>query len=141
MTFHFCLSQLSVPLSVSHTMRLHVEKPVVIQPHSHKALSMTHTHTHTHTQHTSCTNYSWEPDPHTHVRVWFPRLHTTTHITHTHTHFRACKISKFPGGLPPDPPHNPFCGAPLFVFALGPANPLGGPVCVCVCVCCVSGCV
>ena len=43
-------------------------------------------------------------------------------------HFRACKISKFPGGAPPDPPsQNPFCEAPLFVFALGPPNPLGGP--------------
>ena len=37
------------------------------------------------------------------------------------THSRACKISKFPGGVPQDPPHtNPFCGALPFVFALGP---------------------
>ena len=36
------------------------------------------------------------------------------------THFRACKISTYPGGVPPDPPHNPFSGAPLFVFALPP---------------------
>ena len=44
------------------------------------------------------------------------------------THFRACTISKFSGGVPPPPhTHNPFCGALLFVFALGPPNPLGGP--------------
>ena len=42
------------------------------------------------------------------------------------THFRACKISKFPGSVSPTPPsHNPFCGVPIFVF--GSTNPLGGP--------------
>ena len=30
------------------------------------------------------------------------------------------------GRAPRPPSHNPFCGALLFVFALGPANPLGG---------------
>ena len=45
------------------------------------------------------------------------------------THFRECKISQFPGGAPPcrPPSHTPYCGTPLFVFALGPPNPLGGP--------------
>ena len=42
------------------------------------------------------------------------------------THFRACKISR--GCAPRPRSHNPFCGAPLFVFALGLPNPLGGPV-------------
>ena len=35
------------------------------------------------------------------------------------THFRAYKISKFPGGVPPTPPHTILLWAPLFVFALG----------------------
>ena len=39
------------------------------------------------------------------------------------THFRACKISTYPGGMSSDPPHNPFSGAPLFVFALPPPPP------------------
>ena len=43
------------------------------------------------------------------------------------THFRACKISKFPGGMPPVPPHTIYTMGLLFVFALGPHNPLGGP--------------
>ena len=44
------------------------------------------------------------------------------------THFRACKISKFRGGMPPDPPHIiHFFWAPLFLFALAPPNPLGSP--------------
>ena len=38
------------------------------------------------------------------------------------THFRACKISTFPGGTPP---HTIYSMAPLFVFALGPHDPLG----------------
>ena len=37
-------------------------------------------------------------------------------------HFRA---SKFSGGGPQKPPHTVW--APLFIFALGPHNPLGGP--------------
>ena len=37
------------------------------------------------------------------------------------TQFRACKIS---WGRAPRPfSHNPFCGTPLFVFALGPPQP------------------
>ena len=39
------------------------------------------------------------------------------------TCFRACKTSKFSGGVPPDPP----CTIYLLVFALGPFHPLGGP--------------
>ena len=39
------------------------------------------------------------------------------------THFRECKISKFPGGMLPIPPHI-IC----IVFALGPPNPLGSLV-------------
>ena len=38
------------------------------------------------------------------------------------SHFRACKISKFPGGMPL---HNPHCVAPLFVFVLSTPNPFG----------------
>ena len=43
------------------------------------------------------------------------------------TRFRACKTSKFSGGVPPDPPCTIYVWAPLFVFALGPSHPLGGP--------------
>ena len=44
-----------------------------------------------------------------------PPEHTSEHV-------------KFPGGGAPIPlSHNPFCGAPLLVFALGPPNPLGSP--------------
>ena len=43
------------------------------------------------------------------------------------THFRACKISKFSGRVPPDPPHTIYIMGPLFVFALGPSHLLGGP--------------
>ena len=45
-----------------------------------------------------------------------PPEHTSEHV----------KSQNFLGARPPS--HNPFCGAPLFVFALGPPNPLGGPV-------------
>ena len=42
---------------------------------------------------------------------------------------RESKISKFPGGMPPD--HTPFAQSilqcPTFCIALGPPNPLGGP--------------
>ena len=43
------------------------------------------------------------------------------------THLRACKISKFRGACPQTPLTQSICGAPLFVFALGPPNALGGP--------------
>ena len=44
------------------------------------------------------------------------------------THFRANKISKFPWGRAPQTPlTQSIKGVPLFVFALGPHNPLGGP--------------
>ena len=33
--------------------------------------------------------------------------------------------SQFSGGVPPDPPHTLW--GPLFIFALGPHNPLGDP--------------
>ena len=39
----------------------------------------------------------------------------------TRTHFRACRISKSPGGVPPDPPHT--------IHFVGPPNPLGCPGC------------
>ena len=43
------------------------------------------------------------------------------------TQFRACKISKFPGGVS-QTLITQYCGAPLFVFVLDPPpNPLGGP--------------
>lgn len=41
------------------------------------------------------------------------------------THFKACEVSRFPGGMPPDPSHT--IQVSLFVFALGPSNPLSGP--------------
>ena len=42
------------------------------------------------------------------------------------THFRAWKISKFPGCMPPTPLTQSILQAPLFVFALAPPpNPLG----------------
>ena len=46
------------------------------------------------------------------------------------THFRACKISKFPGGMPPDPPHITHFVGPHFLYlpCPPPPNPLGGPV-------------
>ena len=34
---------------------------------------------------------------------------------------------KLPGGVPPDPLPQSVLWAPLFIFALGPSNPLGGP--------------
>ena len=42
-------------------------------------------------------------------------------------HFRACKISKFSGGCPQTPLRQSIAWPPLFVFALAPHNPLGGP--------------
>ena len=49
-----------------------------------------------------------------------PPEHTSEHV----------KSQNFLGACPPDPPHTIFfCGAPLFVFALGPPNPLGDPGC------------
>ena len=62
-----------------------------------------------------------------------PPEHTSEHL----------KSQNFLGACPRPPSHNPFCGAPLFVLALGPPNPLSGPVCVCVCLCmraCVCMC-
>ena len=32
------------------------------------------------------------------------------------THFRACKISNFPGGVPPDPPHTIHFVGPHFLY-------------------------
>ena len=32
------------------------------------------------------------------------------------THFRACKISKFPGGMPPDPTHTIHFSGPHFLY-------------------------
>ena len=32
------------------------------------------------------------------------------------THFRACEISKFPGGVPPDPPHTIHFVGPHFLY-------------------------
>ena len=43
------------------------------------------------------------------------------------TRFRACKTSKFSGGVPPDPPCTIYIMGPLFAFALGPSDPLSGP--------------
>ena len=45
------------------------------------------------------------------------------------THFRARTSSKFSGPQTPLP--QSILWAPLFVFALGPSHPLGGPVLVC----------
>ena len=55
-------------------------------------------------------------------------VHARTRASGTpRTHFRPCAISKFPGGVPPDPPsHHPFCDAPIMPWA--PPNLLGGPV-------------
>ena len=47
-----------------------------------------------------------------------PSEHTSEHV----------KSQNFLGACPQPPSYNPFCGAPLFVFALGPPNPLGGHV-------------
>ena len=48
------------------------------------------------------------------------------------THFRACKISKFPGGVLPDPPHTIHYGEPHFLYLpWAPPNPLGGPAHTC----------
>ena len=62
----------------------------------------THTHTHTHIrahtctnthQDTSCTNYSRETDPRTHVHECLvpetTHTHTNTHTTHTHMHMHT----------------------------------------------------
>jgi len=43
------------------------------------------------------------------------------------THFRACKILKFPQGVPQTPLTQSILWAPLFVFVLGYPNPLSGP--------------
>ena len=43
--------------------------------------------------------------------------HTSEHV----------KSQNFFGACPQTPSHNPFCGPPIFLFALGPPNPLGGP--------------
>jgi len=43
------------------------------------------------------------------------------------TLFKACKTSKFSGGVPPTPLAQSILWAPLFVFALGLSHPLGGP--------------
>ena len=37
------------------------------------------------------------------------------------------KSQHFLGAYPETPSHHPYCWAPLFVFVLGPANPLGSP--------------
>ena len=39
------------------------------------------------------------------------------------------KSQNFFGSMPPDPLPQSIVWAPLFVFALGPPNPLGGPAC------------
>ena len=39
--------------------------------------------------------------------------------------WKLSEHTKFSGGVPPDPPHTVW--APLFIFVLGPHNPLGGP--------------
>ena len=74
------------------------------------------------------------------VRTYVPTVYIIYDMYYVHarkrasgaprTHFRECKISKFPGGVPPDPlalsvfrGHGAF-GTPLFAFALGPPNPL-----------------
>ena len=36
------------------------------------------------------------------------------------THFRACKIAKFPGGVPPPPSHKLYYGPPTFHICPGP---------------------
>ena len=46
-----------------------------------------------------------------------PPEHTSDHV----------KSQNFLGACPQTPSHNPFCGAPIFVFAVGPPNPLGDP--------------
>jgi len=46
------------------------------------------------------------------------------------THFRACKISKFPGGVPPDPPHTIYSmdyGPHFLYLPWAPHNPLSHP--------------
>ena len=51
-------------------------------------------------------------------------------------HFKPCKISKFPRGVPPDPPHTIQFVGPHFLYLPcpppppppPPPNPLGGPV-------------
>ena len=48
------------------------------------------------------------------------------------THFRACKIFlKFPGDVPPDPPHTIHFVGPHFLnlLCMGHPNPLSGPAC------------
>ena len=45
-----------------------------------------------------------------------PPDHTPEHV--------SLKVSW--GNTPRPPSHNPFCGAPLFVFSLGPPNSLSG---------------
>ena len=47
------------------------------------------------------------------------------------THFRACKISIFPGDMPPDPLAQSLLWPPLFVFALDLPNSLSSPAGVC----------
>ena len=48
------------------------------------------------------------------------------------THFRACKSSKFPGGVSPDPPHTiRFVGPHFLYLPWAPPNPLGGPAGIC----------
>ena len=43
------------------------------------------------------------------------------------THFGACKVSKFSGGVPPDSLAQSLLWAPHFVFALGPSTSLDSP--------------
>ena len=54
---------------------------------------------------------------HAQKRASEPPEHTSAHVKSQH----------FWGACPQTPSHNPFCGAPLFVNALGPPNPLGDP--------------
>ena len=53
---------------------------------------------------------------------------TKRSLSSPQTHFRACKTSKnFLGAYPQTPLSQSILWAPLFVFALGPSHPLGGP--------------
>ena len=50
-----------------------------------------------------------------------------SHFRWPRTHFRACKISKFPGGMPPDAPHTIYSMGPTFYICPGPPQPSQRP--------------
>ena len=89
---------------------MHVEKPVVIQPHSHKALSMTHTHTHTHTHTTHIMHKLFLGTRPSHACEGLVPETTHNHSHNTHTHTQGCQEDwRGPGQIQKVGPHKMDC--------------------------------